>query len=245
MKILSLLALCAAALLSTPVFAEEADPLRGKIQELEARARTAKEQGRADESHELMQQVRRLHAEMGERERQRGGGEELAMAKRKIDELHKAGKHEEAEQLEHRLREAGEQQGDRERKDGAGEAERRQHAMEAIKHLHAAGLHEPAERIEQMLHEQGGKSEQVKRERGEKAGRSGSEDTSPREGQEQMQRALREVQEQTQRAMREVQEQSQRALRDTHEQMAKMARAIDEVREQAGKQRGDGGHRKD
>ena len=223
MKTSLLRILCAAALLSTPVFADEGDPLRGKIKELEERARAAKEQGRAEESKELMQQVRRLHAELGEREGKRGGGEKLEMMKHKIGELRQAGKPEEAEQLERHLREATQAPGESQRKDGAGEVERRQHALEAIKHLHAAGLHEPAERIEQMLRELGGNAE-----------RSGPGAASPQAGPEQMQRAMREMQEQT-----------QRALRETHEQMAKMARAIAELREQAGKPRGDGERRKD
>ena len=234
MKTSPLIAMCAAALFFTPVFAEENDPLHGKIKELEERARTAKEQGRADESNELIQQVRRLRAETGEREGQRGAGEKLEMAKRKIDELHKAGKHEEAEKIEQRVRGAMEKQGDGGKKDGDGDAGRKQHALEAIKHLHAAGLHEPAQRIEQML-----------REHVEKPERSGAEGAVPREGQEQMQRAMREMQEQTQRAMHDLHEQTQRSLRETHEQMAKMARAIEELREQAGKQRGEGERRKD
>ena len=228
MKISPLLPLCAAALLCTPIFAEEGDPSRGKIEELEKRARTAKEQGRADEAKELMQKVQRLHAEMGEREGPRGAGEKLEMVKRKIDELHQAGKHEEAAPLEHRLREDMEKQGPAARKEGGGDAERKQHALEAIKHLHAAGLHEPAARIEQMLRED----------------RRGPESASPREGQEPMQRAIGEMQEQMQRAMRDMQEQTQRALHDTHEQMAKMAHAIDELREQASKPRGEGERRK-
>lgn len=238
MKIPLFLTLCAAALLSTPVFAEESDPLRGKIKELEERARTAKEQGRADESKELMQQVRRLHAEMIER----GDGDKLERAKRQIEALHKAGKHEEAAQLERRLRGAKQHSGDHERQESGSEAERKQHAMEAIKHLHAAGLHEPAERIEQILREHKKEAGQDSREKGE---RRGSEGVNPREGQEQMQRVMHDMQEQTQRAMREMQEQTQRALRDTHEQMARMARTIEELREQVARPRGNGERRKD
>ena len=89
--------------------------------------------------------------------------------------------------------------------------ERMQHLAEAIKHLRAAGLNEPAEHIEQMVRQQQQKSE-------------GREQAGAREGGEQVQRA-----------MREMQEQVQRALKDTHEQMAKMARAIEELREQVGK----------
>ncbi len=233
MKISRLLPLCAAALLCSPVFAQEGDQLRVKIKELEGSARNAKEQGRAEEAKELMQQVQRLQAEMGEREGPRGAGEKLEMAKRKIDELHKAGKHDEAEQLEQKMREAMEKQGDRQRKEGGGDAERKQHVMEAVKHLHAAGLHEPAERIEQMLREHGEKPEQGERRAPEAA------------GQEPLKRAMGDSQEQMQRAMRDMQEQMQRALRETHEQMGKMGHAIEELRAQVAKQSGEGDRRKD
>ncbi len=227
MKLPLLLTLCAAALLSTPVFAEESDPLRAKIKELEERAHTAKEQGREDESRELMQQARRFHAEMKGHDE----SDQLEDAKNQREALRKAGKQEEAAQLERRLRGANQHSGDRERQDSGSDAERRQHAMEAIKHLHAAGLHEPAERIEQMLREHEKVAGQESRERGE---RRGPEGVNPREGQEQMQRAMREMQEQTQRAFRE-----------THEQMAKMARTIEELRAQLARQRGEGGPRKE
>ena len=194
MKTPLLLTLCATALLSSPIIAEEGDPLRGKIKE-----------------HE--------------------GGDQLESAKHKLEELHQAGKHEAAAQLERRLRAANQHSGDRERPEGGSDAERKQHAMEAIKHLHAAGLHEPAERIEQMLRD---KEKEAGQERREKEGRRGPEGVNPREGQEQMQRAMREMQEQTQRAFRE-----------THEQMAKMARTIEELRAQLARQRGEGGPRKE
>jgi len=173
MKILLLVALCAIAPLSTPAFAQDGDPLRGKITELEGRARAAKEQGRPEELRDLMEQLHRLHLEMDGREVQR-----------RIEELQKAGKHEEAEQLAHRVQEA------------RGDAERRQHAAEAIKHLHAAGLHEQAAQIEQILRAH---------------------------DQEQMQRAMGEM----------------------HEQMAKMARTIEELREQVSKLRGESAPRKE
>jgi len=205
MKTFLLLTLCVVALVATPLFAEEGDPLRGKIKELEERARTAKEQGKADEAQRMMEQVQQLHAEMRGREEQRGGGEKHEMARRRIEELRKAGKHEEAQQLEHRSREEMAKQGDE--KDGSGGAERTAHIRQAIQHLHAAGLQKPAERIGQMLHQQD--------------------------------------HEQMQQSMREMQGQTQRALRETHEQMAKMARAIEELRGQAGKQRGEGERRKD
>jgi hypothetical protein len=245
MRISRLLPLCAAALLSTPILAEEGDASRGRIKELEERAHAAKEQGRGDEAKEVMQQVQRLHAEMSERERRHGDSGKLEMAKRRIDELHKAGKHEEAAQLERRLREAGEQRGDAERKESGGDAERREHAKEAIRHLHAAGMHEPAERVEQTLREDSKKPEQGERKHGDKAARSGHEGGSPQEGDERMRRAMGEMQEQVQRAMRDMQEQTQRALRETHEQMAKMARAIEELREQAARPRRDGERGKD
>lgn len=180
-----------------------------------------------------------------DRDPSRGGGEKLEMVKRRIEELRKAGKAEEAERLEHGLREAGEKRGGPARKEGALDEQQRQHVGEALKHLHAAGLHEPAERIEQMLRGSGTKEEHAAREHREKAERSGPEAAGLREAHEQMQRALREMQEQTQRALRDTQEQTQRALRETHEQMSKMARAIEELREQTGKPRGDGDRRKE
>lgn len=193
MKLPLLLTLCATVLLSTPLFAEESDPLRGKIKELEERAHTATEQGRADESRELMLQVRRLHAEMSEHEKQHGADNQPEMMRRKIEELHKAGKREEAEQLERRLQAGAEP----ERKAAGGDAERKQHAIEAIKHLHAAGMHEPAERIEQMLR---------------------AHDL------EQMGRAMHEMQEQTQRAFRETHEQMAKMARTIEELQAQVAR---------------------
>ena len=185
-----------------------------------------------------------------DRDPARGGGEKLEMVKRKIDELRKAGKHDEAERLEaerlgHGRREAGEKRDGAARKEGALDEQQRQHVGEALKHLHAAGLHEQAERIEQMLRGSGTQAEHAAREHREKAERSGPEAAGLREAHEQMQRALREMQEQTQRALRDTQEQTQRALRETHEQMAKMARAIEELREQTGKPRGDGERRKE
>lgn len=180
-----------------------------------------------------------------DRDPSRGGGENLEMAKRKIDELRKAGKQDEAERLEHRLRDAGKKHGGPARKEDPLDEQQRQHVSEAIKHLHAAGLHEPAERIEQMLRRPKTNEEHAAREHRENAERSGPEAAGLREAHEQMRRAMRDMQEQTQRAMRDMQEQTQRALRETHEQMAKMGRAIDELREQTAKPRGDGERRKE
>ena len=136
--------------------------------------------------------------------------DKMEMVKRRIHELREAGKNDEAAQLEQRVRgEMGKQGEGR-----PGEPpERMRHIAEAIKHLRAAGLNEPAERIEQMVREQQPKPE-------------GREKAAERDGGEPMQRA-----------MREMQEQVQRALKDTHEQMAKMARAIDELREQVAKRK--------
>src|SRR4051812_25340914 len=129
MKHSLLFTLCAATLLSPPLFAEEGDPARGKPQEFEQRARTAKEVGQADEVQKLREQLQRLRAELDKREGQPGGGEKLAKMKSKIGELHQAGKHEEAQQLEQQLRQGMEKQGYRE--NGDGDAERRAHAREA------------------------------------------------------------------------------------------------------------------
>lgn len=230
MKTLLPFALCAASLFFMPVHAEEGDALRGKMRELEERARTAREQGRPEEANELMQKVQRLRAEKGEGEGPRGDGDKNEMVKSKIDELRKAGKQDEAEQLERRWRGATEKGGDR--KEADGDTERRQHVKEAIKHLHAAGLHEPTERIEQMLREQ------MEKEAGERERRKDAERSGPGTG-------PREVEEQLRRALREMQEQTQRALRETQEQMAKMARSIEELREQANRPRGEGERRKD
>lgn len=142
MKLSPWIPLCALALFSANVFADEGDALKSKIKELEMRARGAKEQGHAEEAQELMQQVRKLSAELGEREKQRKSGDEREKIQRKIEELHQAGKHEEAEQLGRQFQEMMRNQGER---------ERHEHAMQAIQHLRAAGLHEPAERIEQLV----------------------------------------------------------------------------------------------
>ncbi len=142
--------------------------------------------------------------------------EKMEMVKRKIQELREAGKQDEAAQLEQRVREEMGKQGD--------QPERMRHIAEAIKHLRAAGLNEPAERIEQMVRAQQQKPE-------------GREKPTAREGGEPVQQAMREMQEQVQRALRDMHEQEQRALRDTHEQMAKMAHAIDELREQVAKRK--------
>lgn len=249
---------CAIAFLSTPSFAQDGDKLRGKLQELEQQARAAKEAGRPDEAQAIMEKAKRMMIEQREREQ---GGDKLEMAKRKIEELRKAGKADEAEQLERRVREAGEQRKDGEkrkegeqpkdgekRKDGekvrdgekqkqkvgdhaVGGDERLQHIAEAVKHLRAAGLNEPAEHIAQMAR---GGHDQPER-------RPGAGGGAP---QEELQRALQNTQEQTHRALRETNEQTQRALRETHEQMAKMARAIEELRAQVAK-RGEGDRRKD
>ena len=134
--------------------------------------------------------------------------EKMQKIKREIEELRASGRQDEAKRLEERARaEMGKQGGD---------SERMQHIGEAIKHLRAAGLNEPAERIEQLARET------------QKAGEGNLEQAGPREGMEQMQRAMREMQEQTQRAMREMHQ-------HTQEQMAKMARTIEELREQVAK----------
>ncbi len=209
-----IIAISAAAFLPISLRAQEGDNVRGKLQELEQKARAAKEAGREDEAQAIMEKARRIHAEQDERQAQ--GGDRMEKMTSKIEELRKAGKPEEAEQLERRIREGSDKKRDGEK----GSDERRQHIGEAIKHLRAAGLHEPAERIEQMAreHEKAGTVNGDPRR--EKAGaRTGEIGAS-----EQMQRAVRDMQEQT-----------QRALRETHEQMAKMARAIEELREQVTK----------
>ncbi len=143
--------------------------------------------------------------------------EKMQKAKREIEELRAHGHHDEAKRLEERVRaemgKQGAKRADSERHgDAAHEGEkptRMRHIAEAIKHLRAAGLNEPAERIEQMA-----RAEQQQK----------SAEGGPAVSREEIQRA-----------MRDTQEQMQRALKDTHEQMAKMARAIDELREQVSK----------
>jgi hypothetical protein len=236
MKLIKHLAiiLTAAAIVSTS-HAQEGGDIKARFKELENQARAAKEAGRHDEAQAIMEKAKRMIA--GNRDGEQGG-DKLEMAKRKIEELRKAGNNEEADQLERRVREAGEKRregekfrdgekerpaekvrdGDKERpvakvRDGErGGDERMQHIEQAIKHLRAAGLHEPAERISQMAREQHNKPARPEIERGA-------------------------AQEQLQRAIRDTQEQTHRALRETHEQMAKMARAIEELREQVAKSR--------
>ena len=142
--------------------------------------------------------------------------EKMQKAKREIEELRAHGNHDEAQRLEERVRaEMQKQMAKRAQSERHGDAadagempDRMRHIAEAIKHLRAAGLNEPAERIERMAREEQQKS---------------------RVGEQPVAR------EEFQRAMRDTQEQMQRALKDTHEQMAKMARAIEELREQVSK----------
>lgn len=222
------IALIAAATVSASHAQEGAD-IKARFKELEAQARAAKEAGRHDEAQAIMEKAKRMIAEKRDGEQ---GGDKLEMAKRKIEELRKAGKNEEADQLERRVREAGEKRRDREKEKPAGKVrdgerggdERMEHIEQAVKHLRAAGLHEPAERILQMARGQQNPQEHRPNPDGDAQ-------------QDQLRRALRETQEQTHRALRDTQAQTERALRETHEQMAKMARAIEELREQVAKGR--------
>ena len=236
------IALCAAALLLTPVFAQEGDPLRGKIRDLEERAHMAKQQGRHEEANELMQKAKRLRMEAGDGEKQRDGGDKNEVVKRRIGELRKAGKQEEADQLEARWRASMEKHGDGKEpggkepgsKEPGGNMERMQHLKQAIMHLHAAGLHEDAERVEQIFREEMAKAEAGERERRKDGAKGGQKDAGPREPGDQKQHA-----------MREKEDQNQRALREAHEQIAKLARSVEELREQIARQRAGGEHRKD
>lgn len=199
-----IIALSAATFITTA----NAQDVRGKLQELEQQARAAKEAGRADEAQAIVDKIHRIKAEHKD-----GDGDKMEMAKRKIEELRKAGKGEEAEQLERRIRDTGEKRpnGDVGRKEKGGD-DRRQHIGEAIRHLRAAGLNEPARDLENLIREH------------DKMGKE-----------EGPQRAMRDMQAQTHGALRDMHEQSQRALRDTHEQIKKMAQAIEELREQVKK----------
>ena len=220
MKTPILLALAAAALISTPAFADEPNPLHAKIREIEERMRAAKEQGRTDELRELAGQADRLRAEIGEREgKGKGGpGANLEALKQKIAELRKAGKIEDAEELERHLKAVAEKQGGIPFKEAGGDAERRQHAMEAIKHLHAAGLHEPAEQIARMLQESGKKHESPGPEHHEKIKGGAPEGKGG--------------------------EPTQRAIHELQEQISKLAHAVEELRGQAAKTHPEGEKKK-
>lgn len=225
MKTPLLLALCASALISTPAFADEPNPLHAKIRDIEERMRAAKEQGRTDDLRELAGQANRLRAEIDGRESKGKGAPaaNLEALKHKIEELRKAGKTEDAEELERHLRAAAEKQGGHPFKEAGSDAERRQHAMKAIKHLHAAGLHEPAERIAQLLQEPGKGPESPGPGHREKVRARTPEGGGPREGIEPTQQAIHELQ----------------------EQISKLAHAVEELREQAGRKRADGEKRKE
>ena len=224
MKTPLLLALLATALLSTPVFSDDPNPLHAKIREIEERMRAAKEQGRTDELRELADHANRLRAELGGREgKGKGGpGGNLEALKQKIDELHKAGKTEEAEEVERHFRAVAAKQGGGPWKEAGGDAERRQHAMEAIKHLHAAGLHEPAEQIARILQEPAQHPESPGPKYREKI-KGGPDGKGPREGIEPTQHAIHELQ----------------------EQISKLAHAVEELRAQAAKKPAEGGKPKE
>jgi hypothetical protein len=225
MKNSLLLHLCAAAFIATPVFAQENAELRKRAQELEERARQAKEEGRPEQAKELMDELRKLKQEAHGGDEEQARDKKLGRVKAEIEELHNAGKHEEAERLTKRLEEAMPKSFKEDRKENP-DAERRDHVMAAIKHLHGAGLHEQAQHLEQMLHET-----DVREAHGEAA--------------PEMEKALRQMQEQLQRTVREMQERTERAMKETHAQMEKMSRTIDELREQLARQRGESERRKD
>jgi hypothetical protein len=225
MKTSLLLPLCAAAFVVTPVFAQENAELRKRAQDLEERARQAKEEGRPEQVKELMDQLRKLKHEAQGGDEEQARDKKLGRVKAEIEELHNAGKHEEAERLTKRLQEGLAKTGKEDRKENP-DAERRDHLMAAIKHLHGAGLHEQAQHLEQMLRETDA--------------RAAHGDAAP-----EMEKALRQMQEQMQRTVREMQERTERAMKETHAQMEKMARTIDELREQLARQRGESERRKD
>src|SRR5262245_19900529 len=106
MKTSLLLPLCAAALIATPVFAQDKAELRERARELEERARKAKEEGRPEIAKDLMEQLRKLKEDARDGDEEKARDRKLAHVKEQIDELHQAGKHEEAEQLTKRLKEA-------------------------------------------------------------------------------------------------------------------------------------------
>jgi hypothetical protein len=225
MKTSLLIPLCAAAVIATPVFAQEESEPRKRAQELEERAREAKEEGRPEQVRELMDQLRKLKQEAQGGDEEQARDKKLGRVKAEIEELHNAGKHEEAERLTRRLQEAMPKSFKEDRKENP-DAERRDHVMAAIKHLHAAGLHEPVQHLEQMLREMDARG------------------AARREAVPEMEKALRQMEEQMQRSVREMQERTERAMKETHAQMEKMSRTIDQLREQLARPRGEAERRK-
>jgi hypothetical protein len=197
MKTSLLLTLSAVALLSLPALAQEGDE-RSKIKDLESRARSAKQQGNAEEAQKWMEQAEALRAKARKSEGQDDAGDKPKASKPRVDMLRNAGRREEAQARDQQPREAT---GTHDRRDhGPGQPDghdRAEHIREAVRHLHAAGLHEPAENISKMLRQQ---------------------DRDP------MQRAMHEMQERTQRMMRETHEQMAkmaRAIEELREQVGK------------------------
>lgn len=206
------IALCAsAALLSTTVRADDGDNVRNKLQELEQQARAAKEAGRAEEAQAIMEKAKRIHAEAGERNAQ--GGDKLEMTKRKVQELRNAGKGEEAEQLERRIREGAEKQrdgGDKQRDGG----DKRRDVPEKPRDAERGGDERQQHLGEAIRHLRA----------------AGLDDPA-----NQIERLAHELGKGKAPAHEPQNDGTQRALRETQEQMAKMARAIDELRQQVEK----------
>jgi hypothetical protein len=244
MKPSPLLSLCAAALIATPIFAQEKEELRKRAQELEERARQAKEEGRPEVAKDLIEQLRKLKQDAHGGDEEKARDKKLAHVKEQIDELHKAGKHEEAEQLTKRLQEPT-AKGDKEGRKENPDAERRDHVMAAIKHLHAAGLHEPAERIEAMLRERDPRTDDgdaaehhAEAERARALGDEAAANiaTLRAQGREQeAQRRQKEAQRREQEGLgrHDAQAPMEQAMRQAQEQMQRSVREMQERTERA------------
>jgi TolA-binding protein len=150
-----------------------------QTQELLERARKAKEEGRYDEAKKLAEQLREQGGfeKHGRPDARHGGekAEKLHHMKAEIEELHRAGKQEEANKLrdkfESELRsEHKDFKGEHKepRHDVGGGDERLGHLMEAIKHLRAAKINEPAEGLEHMAAQMREELERQKHASGEK-----------------------------------------------------------------------------
>lgn len=170
--------LTALALVSA-VNAEDKKPGIPEAQQLMQRAKEAKDAGRYDEAKELFERAQKLGGMHRDGKRGINGGapERLERVRHEIEELHRAGKHEEAEQLKRRVAEAMEHKKGPPIKEGEEGPARLRHLMEAIRHLREGGFKEPAEGLEKLAH---GMREQF--EHREHAEKSRKPDSGPKDG---------------------------------------------------------------
>lgn len=159
--------LFAAALMlsSLNVRAQEAPPeFRQRMEELEKKAKEAKEAGRGDEAEKLIAEMRAMKQHLVERRKSAAKENlraELAKAEESLHEAEKNGRGEAASAARHRIKELRgvmeqmEKDGREGAKPGEGEkdqprgadGERRHHILQAAEHLHAAGMHDLADRL--------------------------------------------------------------------------------------------------